>query len=148
LDATPIRRTRLQVSPLTGSQALTWRGVLQELPAVGSVELNGFTGGIATYIIATASSARLYAQLLTLARQSGALLTMPAIGELGLMLRPTETASPTERAVQNERTVPRRLTLVATNPAYQPPAPNAHLGPPEPVERRAWFLRLLHFSGE
>ena len=134
---------RLQVSPLTGAEALLWREVLQEVPAAKGVSLESFTGGIATYAITADSLARLHAGLHGLAAEQGALLSTPAYGELGLMLHPTPTTARVRRMLHAERG---QQSGPPVAPAYHPTSLRERLQLHGPARRPAWLFRLARFA--
>lgn len=144
-DSTRQKQVRLQISPLTGSEALHWQDVLRDVPAVVGVALDSFTSKIATYAITADSLARLHAQLHGLAAEQGGLLCTPAYGELGLMLHLTRTTARVRSMVQAEHG--RQPGPPPATPAYHPTSLRERLSLQKQGRRPAWLFRLVHFAG-
>ena len=81
---------RLRVSPLTDDDIPGWQSVVRRLPAVASVDVGGFDGLSAIFVIGTPSVARLLQQLGHLATKVEASLNPTITGEIGLPLRSTQ----------------------------------------------------------
>lgn len=88
-----MRTVRVQVSPLPAGEVPSWRRFIARMSAAERVELDSFAGATATFLVETASVARLHAQLRHAALRLGAAFAPAATGALSIVLSPDSSCT-------------------------------------------------------